>query len=235
MIGIIGAMKIEVDNIVALISDCKTVEIAKKTFFTGKISDIDVVVCECGVGKVNAGVTTSIMCEKFDVSFIINTGVAGGIDKVKPLGIVIAKDFCYHDFDLSPIGYKKGVIPNLGKVFNTDDNLRELCIKIAEMNEFDYTVGNIASGDIFATKKEIIKDLDMDFVAVEMEGAAIAHVCKLYSIPFVALRVISDILEEENQTISFNEVEKQAAQRAILFVCEIIRKIAIDKKNNNIV
>ena len=235
MIGIIGAMKIEVDNIVALISDCKTIEIAKKTFFTGKISDIDVVVCECGVGKVNAGVTTSIMCEKFDVSFIINTGVAGGIDKVKPLGIVIAKDFCYHDFDLSPIGYKKGVIPNLGKVFNTDDNLRELCIKIAEMNEFEYTVGNIASGDIFATKKEIIKDLDMDFVAVEMEGAAIAHVCKLYSIPFVALRVISDILEEENQTISFNEVEKQAAQKAILFVCEIIRKIAIDKKNNNIV
>ena len=75
----------------------------------------------------------------------------------------------------------------------------------------------------------------MDFVAVEMEGAAIAHVCKLYSIPFVALRVISDILEEENQTISFNEVEKQAAQKAILFVCEIIRKIAIDKKNNNIV
>ena len=235
MIGIIGAMKIEVDNIVALISDCKTIEIAKKTFFTGKISDIDVVVCECGVGKVNAGVTTSIMCEKFDVSFIINTGVAGGIDKVKPLGIVIAKDFCYHDFDLSPIGYKKGVIPNLGKVFNTDDNLRELCIKIAKMNEFEYTVGNVASGDIFATKKEIIKDLDMDFVAVEMEGAAIAHVCKLYSIPFVALRVISDILEEENQTISFNEVEKQAAQKAILFVCEIIRKIAIDKKNNNIV
>ena len=235
MIGIIGAMKVEVDNIVALITDCKIVEIAKKTFFTGKISDVDVVVCECGVGKVNAGVTTSIMCEKFDVSFIINTGVAGGIDNVKPLSLVIAKDFCYHDFDLSPIGYKKGVIPNIGKVFNTDDKLRELCIKIAEVNEFNYTVGNIASGDIFATKKDIIKDLEMDFVAVEMEGAAIAHVCKLYSIPFIALRVISDILEEENQTISFNEVEKQAAQKALLFVCEIIRQIAIDKKNNNIV
>lgn len=235
MIGIIGAMKVEVDNIVALISDCKTIEIAKKNFFVGRISDIDVVVCECGVGKVNAGVTTSIMCEKFDVSFIINTGVAGGVNNVKPLSLVIAKDFCYHDFDLSPIGYKKGVIPGLGNIFNTDDNLRELCIKIAEINEFNYTVANIASGDIFATKKSVVSGLGMDIVAVEMEGAAIAHVCKLYSIPFIALRVISDILEEENQTISFNEVEKQAAQKALLFVCEIIRKIAIDKKNNNIV
>ena len=235
MIGIIGAMKVEVDNIVALITDRKIKEIAKRRFFIGKISDIDVVVCECGVGKVNAAVTTSIMCENFDLSFIINTGVAGGIDKVKPLGIVIANDLCYHDFDLSPIGYKKGVIPNLGKIFNTDDKLRDLCIKIAEMNNFEYTIGNIASGDIFATKKNIIDGLDMEIVAVEMEGAAIAHVCNLYSVPFVSLRVISDILEAENQTVSFNEVEKQAAEKALLFVCEIIRKIAIDKKNNNIV
>ena len=235
MIGVIGAMKVEVDNIVALITDCKKVEIAKKTFFTGKISDVGVVVCECGVGKVNASVTTSLMCEKFNVNFIINTGVAGGIGDIKPLSLVIAKDFCYHDFDLSPIGYQKGVIPSLGKIFNTDDHLRELLVKIAECNDFNYTVGNIASGDIFATKKSVVDNLEMDIVAVEMEGAAIAHVCKLYDMPFIALRVISDIIEEENQTVSFNEVEKQAAEKALLFVCEIIRQIAIDKKNNNIV
>ena len=235
MIGIIGAMKVEVDNIVALIKDCKTVEIAKRTYFIGTISNIDVVVVESGVGKVNASVTTSIMCEKFDIDFIINTGVAGGVDKVKPFDLVIAKDFCYHDFDLTPIGYKKGVIPSLGRVFNTNDNLRELCISIAKKNNFDYVVGNIASGDIFATKKNIINDLEMDITAVEMEGAAIAHVCKLYDKPFIALRVISDILESENQAVSFNEVEKIAAEKALLFVCEIIRQIAIDKKNNNIV
>ena len=235
MIGIIGAMKIEVDNIVALIKDCKEVKIAKRTFFTGTISDIDVVVVESGVGKVNAGVTTSIMCDKFDIDFIINTGVAGGVDNVKPFDLVIAKDFCYHDFDLTPIGYKKGVLPSLGRVFNTSDKLRELCINIAKKNNFDYVVGNIESGDIFATKKNIINDLEMEITAVEMEGAAIAHVCKLYDKPFIALRVISDILESENQAVSFNEVEKEAAEKALLFVCEIIRQIAIDKKNNNIV
>ena len=229
MIGIIGAMKVEVDNIVALISDCKTVEIAKKNFFVGRISNIDVVVCECGVGKVNAGVTTSIMCEKFDVSFIINTGVAGGVNNVKPLSLVIAKDFCYHDFDLSPIGYKKGVIPGLGNIFNTDDNLRELCIKIAEINEFNYTVGNIASGDIFATNKDVINGLDMDISAVEMEGCAIAHAAKIYNIPFVSIRVISDIIGEENQGTSFNMVEKKASDYASLFVLKIIKKLVLTK------
>ncbi|MCR5462838.1 MAG: 5'-methylthioadenosine/adenosylhomocysteine nucleosidase [bacterium] len=235
MIGIIGAMKVEVDGIVALISNSKEKKIAKRTFFQGFIGNTEVVVVECGVGKVNAGVTTSIMCDNFDVSLIINTGVAGGVDNIKPLDLVIGNDLVYHDFDITPLGYKKGVIPGDGKIFKTNDLVRDMCIEIAKKKNISYEVGNIASGDIFATKKDIIKDLEMDILAIEMEGAAIAHTCKMYDKPFIALRVISDVLESTNQAVSFNEVEKEAAEKALMFVCEIIKKIAIDKKNNNIV
>lgn len=235
MIGIIGAMKVEVDGIVNLISNCKTKKIAKRTFFQGFIGNIEVVVVESGVGKVNAGVTTSIMCNNFNVDLIINTGVAGGVENIKPLDLVIGNDLVYHDFDITPLGYKKGVVPSDGKVFKTDDKFRNICIEIAKKNNISYKVGNIASGDIFATKKSITLGLEMDITAVEMEGAAIAHVCKMYDMPFVALRVISDVLESENQAISFNEVEKEAAEKAIMFVCEIISKISIDKIKNNIV
>ena len=175
------------------------------------------------------------MCDNFNVDLIINTGVAGGVDNVKPLDLVIGNELVYHDFDISPLGYKKGVVPSDGKIFKTDDKFRNICIEIAKKNIISYKVGNIASGDIFATKKSITLGLEMDITAVEMEGAAIAHTCKMYDMPFVALRVISDVLESENQTISFNEVEKEAAEKAIMFVCEIINKISIDKIKNNIV
>jgi adenosylhomocysteine nucleosidase len=55
--------------------------------------------------------------------------------------------------------------------------------------------GLIASGDIFVSRREDIdriKALYPDVMAVDMESAAIAHVCHLKSVPFVCIRVVSD-------------------------------------------
>ena len=229
MVGIIGAMKVEVEGLCSLIENCATKRISGRDFYIGKINKCDVVVVESGVGKVNAALATSILCQNFDIDLIINTGVAGGVGDVKPLDLVIADKFAYHDFDLTPIGYQKGVIPGIGRTFDTDEEARNLAINIAKKNNIKYHVGNIASGDIFATKLDILDGLDMNISAVEMEGAAIAHAAKIFNKKFIALRVISDVLESENQSQSFTEVEKKAAEYAIIFVFEIINKLVLTK------
>ena len=229
MIGIIGAMRVEVEGLCSLIQNCNVKTINNRVFYTGIINKTDVVVVECGVGKVNAAITTSIMCENFDVDLIINTGVAGGIGNVKPLDIIIGDKFLYHDFDLSPLGYEKGVIPSYGKMFETDESIRNILVEVAEKKHISYAVGNIATGDIFATDTRIIDGLNVDVKAVEMEGAAIAHCAKIYKKPFAAIRVISDVLGQQNQAVNFNELEKTAAKNAIVFVFEIIKKLVLTK------
>jgi len=229
MIGIIGAMQVEINSLCKLIENCVTKELFGKNFFVGTIRNREVVVVESGIGKVNASITTSILCNNFDIDLIINTGVAGGLGDLNPLDLVISDKLVYHDFDLSPICYKKGVIPNLGKTFEASRSVVELCEKIAKEKNISYRVGNIASGDIFATNPNIVDGLEMEISAVEMEGAAIAHTAKIYDKPFVVLRVISDILGSKDQSISYNEVEKKAAEYASLFVFEIIGKLVLTK------
>ena len=229
MIGIIGAMQVEVEGLCSLIENCTTKDLFGRRFYIGTIRNKDVVVVESGVGKVNAAITTTLLCSNFDIDLIINTGVAGGLGDVKTLDLVISDKLVYHDFDLTPIGYQKGVIPKLGKTFDTDLNVRNICENIAKAKGISYKVGNIASGDIFATNPNIIDGLDMDIKAIEMEGAAIAHSAKVFNKSFIALRVISDILGSKNQGVSFQQVEKKAAEYAILFVFEIMDKLVLTK------
>ena len=89
MIGVIGAMKVEVDNICKALTSYEIKQIAGRDFYVGNLYNLPIVVVESGIGKVNAAVTTAIMCENFDVDVIINTGVAGGVSGVKPLDLVI--------------------------------------------------------------------------------------------------------------------------------------------------
>ena len=229
MIGIIGAMQVEIEGLCSLIENCTTKELFGRKFYSGYIRGKEVVVVESGIGKVNAAVTTSILCDNYNIDIIINTGVAGGIGNIKTFDLVISDKLLYHDFDLTPIGYKKGVIPGTGKMFEANKTIINICENIAKEKGISYHIGNIASGDIFATNPNIIDGLEMNILAVEMEGAAIAHTAKIYDKPFIALRVISDILGSKNQEISFNQVEKKAAEYASLFVFEIMNKLVLTK------
>ena len=113
-IGIIGAMDLEVSTLIEKMNVVKTVTKAGMTFNEGKIGDTDVVVVKCGIGKVNAGIFVQILVDLFDVTHVINTGVAGSLKDVIDIGdIVVSTDAVEHDMDVSPLGYKKGQIPQI--------------------------------------------------------------------------------------------------------------------------
>ena len=79
MLGIIGAMEIEVATLIDAMKISKKETKAGMTFCCGKIEGKDVVVVKSGVGKVNAAMCTQILIDDFDVDAVVNTGVAGSL------------------------------------------------------------------------------------------------------------------------------------------------------------
>ncbi len=225
MIGIIGAMDIEIERINAQMTD-KNEEIVSGVCYTsGKIGKTEVVTAICGIGKVFAAICAQTMILKYNVNQIINTGVAGTLtDKVGVLGTVVATALVQHDMDTTYFGDPKGMISGINIVeFKTDEKLSQtLCENISG----DYLRGVIASGDMFVADEEKKKDIATTFnaVACEMEGAAIAHVCYVNNIPVCVVRSISDGADGDKQ-MSYEEFREEAATKSAQIVINTIKSI----------
>lgn len=197
-IGIITAMQEEFAVIEELMNNIEVINKYNLKIYSGLINNKEVVLVECGVGKVNSARTTQILIDTFEIDYIINVGVAGSLNEKLEIGdILIGKTLVQHDFDITAGGHPKGYISKeLGREFFSDDNLINKCEEIIknELKDINVQMGIIATGDVFCQeiklKNEIINEFHAD--CVEMEGAAIAQVCKLCNIPFIAIRSISD-------------------------------------------
>ncbi len=197
MIGIIGAMKIEVSAINGLLTDKKEKEIAGVTFTEGKLYGKDVVTAVCGIGKVAAAICAQAMIMEYKPECVINTGVGGSLSaKLGICDVVIAETLVQHDMDTSPIGDVPGFISGLNLVdIPADKSVSDRLFASAEMTgETKVLKGKIASGDQFIAdkgKKDFIVSV-FGAEVCEMEGAAIAQTCYSNSVPFGVVRAISD-------------------------------------------
>ena len=231
MIGIIGAMDIEVDGIInELEGMIESYRIAGRNYTKGVLQNSDVVIVKCGVGKVNAACATQAMIDKFKVDAIINTGVAGSLDNnIDIADIVVSKDVVQHDMDITALGYPKGKIPETeGVAFKADEKLVDIAVNSAKkaltgINVFE---GRVASGDEFinseAKKDEIVEEFNA--TCCEMEGGAIAQVCVLNSVPFVVIRAISDKADGSSH-MDYPVFEQKAADNSINLINAIIDQI----------
>ena len=220
--GVIGAMEQEL----ALLKD--TANIREKAvragmeFHVGTLGGADVVIVQCGIGKVNAGLCVQILADEFHVTHVINTGVAGALDGRLRIGdIVISTDAAQHDFDVSPLGFQKGEIPYTGLyAFPADAALRQRALAAAKsaVNAAVYE-GRVCSGDQFisdaAVKARIVREFGG--LCCEMEGAAVAQASYLNGIPFVIVRAISDSADGESPA-SFEKFTARAAANCAAIV-----------------
>jgi len=225
--GIIAAMKEEMQEIKNIMTELKEKKEYELIFVQGKINNTEVVLVEAGVGKVNAARVTQILIDKFNIDIIINVGSAGGANSELEVGdIVIGKRIVQHDFDITAFGHQKGFITNVGEYVESDNELitkMEQTISRLKTTEFKIKIGTIASGDIFCTeikmKEKIREKFDAD--AIEMEGAAVAQVCKLDKIPFIIIRSISDKPNGENE-ITFEQFLQKASKRCAMILKEYL-------------
>lgn len=227
MIGIIGAMDEEVKELLERVNIVSTYSAASMTFTQGTLMDKDVVIVRSGIGKVNAAICTQILVDKFNISAVINTGIAGSLDAdIDIADIVLSKDVLHHDVDATGFGYELGQIPRMDvKAFDGDSTLIK-CGEDAVKKLFPETkafVGRIVSGDQFISdnaKKEFITSNFGGF-CTEMEGAAIAQTAYLNNIPFLIIRAISD-KADNSATMDYSEFESIAINKLVGIVMEIV-------------
>lgn len=231
IIGIIGAMEIEVSTLSAQLENKKTENISGLEFNQGLLNQKQVVIVRSGVGKVNAALCVQTLVNKFNVTKIINTGIAGATGT--GLGVfdfVVSTEAGYHDVDVQIFGYKLGQIPCLNEFFSADSSMADLAVKIFNSTEFSkehkITKGRIVSGDQFIADKAVKDKIIANFApeCVEMEGAAIAHAATLNEIPFVIIRCLSDCADDSaNNTYLFNE--ETCAKMCATLVSEFVKEI----------
>ena len=214
--GIIGAMEEEVNLLKDTASITRTTKIAEMEYCEGEIGGKPVVIVQCGMGKVNAGICASTLINVFGCTRIINTGVAGSLDNQLDIGdIVVSVDAVQHDFDVEVIGFAKGEIPFTGLyAFRADDALRAEALQAVREAVPDIHVyeGRVCSGDQFIATSEQKDTIRANFggMCCEMEGAAIAQACYLNGTPFVVIRAISD-KSDGSQSVEFETFKKSAA------------------------
>ncbi|MBQ9673229.1 MAG: 5'-methylthioadenosine/adenosylhomocysteine nucleosidase [Ruminococcus sp.] len=229
MVGIICALKIEVDGLIALMPEFNKKTVAGLDFFSGTIDNKDVVLLECGIGKVNAAIGTQIMIDYYKPDVIINSGIAGSLSNELKIGdIVISNDCVQHDMNGTELGDPRG------EIWYTDEKRIDIpadkatyeklyrCCKV--LDGVNVKIGRIATGDIFIAsinKRKFIADA-FGALCCEMEGGAVGHVCYRNKVPYAVIRSISDDLET-NTGADFDKFKFLAAENSIKVMTEFLK------------
>ena len=219
-IALVSALHEELASVLALMPDEHRERIAGRDFWVGHLHGQDVVAVLSGIGKVAAATTATLLIQQFGAGRIIFTGVAGGLGPGVQVGdVVVARTLLQHDYDASPI-FPRHVIPGHGiSRFPANSALSDQLARASEavlaalaqhvdaqsmatygLDQPKLHQGLVVSGDRFvcttAESAHLARDLP-DALAVEMEGAAFAQVCKDFNIPLAVVRTISDRADDD--------------------------------------
>lgn len=228
--GIIGAMELEVETLKSKMTVSRIVKKAGMEFFEGSLNGAQAVIVRSGVGKVNAALCVQILVDLFEVTHIINTGVAGSLNAKLDIGdILISRDALHHDVDATIFGYRPGEVPQLGiREFPADDRLVQLAKASCERVNADChaVIGRVVSGDQFISNREVKEKLIAGFQGdcAEMEGASIAHGAYLNQVPFVIIRAISDKADDSAE-MDYPTFERAAALHSAALVEDMVASI----------
>lgn len=230
-IGIIGAMKEEIQHLKEVITE-QTVESHYGFEVTnGQLGEHQVSLVLSGIGKVNASLSVVILKEKYDVDIIINTGSAGGIDPALKVGdVVIAHSLIHHDVDLVDFGYDKGQMAGMPSSYYPDSNLLRIAQEVCRTFEIEPIIGLIVSGDQFISSTDQINIIRKNFRtarAADMESAAIAQAAYVLDIPFVIIRSISDNGDDE-ASVDFDTFIELASKVSASMVENFVRQVPFD-------
>lgn len=233
VLGIIGAMQEEIELLLTKVEKEKTVEKAGLKFYAAKYKGLQVVIVKSGIGKVNAALCAQMLISEFAVSGIVNVGCAGGIVPGLEVGdVVVADEVVEHDYDLSSVwpSFKPGQIPEIGRFMKCDEKYSLAAVEAAEhISDIGVSRGRVASGDTFVCAPELRQRIvdNVAPAAVEMEGAAIGHVCVLNKVPFAVIRSISDNASTGAHS-SFEEFLPKAAANAATILLGMLEKFAAE-------
>lgn len=227
-IGIIGAMESEVSALKDAMKAERVVTKAGMDFYEGTLQGASVVVVQSGVGKVNAAVCVQILADLFQVTHVMNTGVAGSLNAKLDIGdILVSEKAIQHDMDVTALGYEPGRIPGFAnREFIADAEMADAVAAACRRANPDVNIvkGCVLSGDQFISSAQVKERLIAEFQGdcAEMEGASIAQAAVLNGIPFVIIRAISDKADGSAE-MDYPAFEIQAAEHCANMVLEFTK------------
>lgn len=224
-IGIIFAMKDELDELLKEVTIIKKTLIFDITFYECNIDNNYCILTQSGVGKVNASRVTQLLIDKMNPDYIINAGVSGSVvEDVALKDLVVGTKMVQYDFDITAFNHEKGYIPGIGVYINNSNELIDIC---KSLNEEGVHFGVIASADKFVTDISESKEINKSFQAlcVEMEGASISHVCYLCNKPCLIIRSISDSIYKDNNKETYEELLKESSKKVCDYLLKVIRRL----------
>ena len=233
MIGIITAVKPELD---AFLSLCENVSQQEKNgiiFYLGKINNNDVVIVSSGVGKVLASLVTTALIINYPIKLIINVGTAGALNKDLKVGdLIISKRVAESDFDLTAFGYKRSFNETRVTSYISEDLLKDIEKTIEDKTGVYFS--DLVSSDKFINNKGQLDETLKHFetaLATDMEAAAIAKVAGFYKIKWIIIRSISDYVLADNNVLDYKDNVKKASKQAALLAVSLIDEIIINNDN----
>jgi adenosylhomocysteine nucleosidase len=245
--GILGAFSEEVTRLEDGLKDPRIHSILGIRFVTGILNGRRVVVASSGVGKVNAAMTATLLIDHFRPKEVIFSGIAGAINpELRPGDIVIAEKTAQHDLGTltadglqlrgmrSPVDWERNPVffdgdPRLA-LLAQESAKRAILDKVrsgAEQRTPAVVRGIVVTGDVFVVspskKEELRRSMKAD--AVEMEGAAVAQICRQLAVPCLIIRSISDSADANarQDAAAFLDV---AVRNSASLVSEIARSLA---------
>ncbi len=195
----------------------------------GSVAGNEVVLWQCGIGKVNAAIGTMRLMQEHRPDCIVSTGLAGGIDdSLNVMDVVVGSQTVYHDVWCG-MGNQYGQVQGLPARFEADPLLLHCASAIASGQDLSVKEGLICTGDQFITDKAALTKIKASFpegLACEMESAAIAHTCYQLGVPFLSIRVISDTPgNTDNHQQQWDEFLASMGERSFLFMQRFLSQL----------
>ena len=223
-----GAMPEEIAPILEKVEHYTQKEIADNTYYEANYKGIDLVIAYSKIGKVFSTLTASTMIHHFGVETMLFSGVAGGINPELKIGdMIVAKDLCQHDLDITAFGHPHGFVPGGSQFVKTDEALCTLAFEVAKELDVKLIEGTIATGDQFVHDPERKAFIENTFNAdaLEMEGSSVAVVCHSLNVPVFILRAISDTADTD-ASFNFDEFMVSSAKISATFIMNMVEKLA---------
>ena len=230
MIGMIGIMDEEIISIKRKMQVNQRIQIAGMQYYIGLIDDKEVIAVKCHQGKAGAAICTQILIDQFNVEYIINVGVAAGLNPDLNIGDwVIASDGMKVDsetlFDDKEIASNEFKTENYIQMNEKLISVAEAGVKLLKGNQ-NVFIGCISSEDEFICSMRVEKHIYTPHTAycAEMEGTSIAHTCFWNQIPFVMVRIISD-KADQNPDMNFEDFVDESARNISRVIESVVRNI----------
>jgi adenosylhomocysteine nucleosidase len=212
--GILGPSKEEILPFANLIDHPQVIHHAMLEFYAGEYQHVPVVVVFSGVGKVNAAIAAQSLIDIFEVTHVILTGVAGALkDELRVGDLILADEIVYHDVAPEILTEYHPWMPSAcfrptGEMVDTGVTLLQKRLRTSR-----WRVGRIITGEVFVkedARAALVEKFQPD--CVDMESAAVAHVCYVNHIPYMVIRAVSDHADGQGAEVFEQNVEGSSIQ-----------------------